>query len=380
MMGLVQSQLMSWPIGLSCASSGSPFLNPSSGRKDNPLLTQALHEEAQRRYTLFSKGVMRYLASEIPAPQSRADMILNPHDALKFHLYRSENPASLHRPVIFLLPSLVNRHYILDLSPEVSLARYLTSLGMEVILAEWPVPSPSDKDLTTADYVEMLMEHLQRHWDKINRPLLLVGYCMGGILATAVAQLFPRVKALALLATPWNFSHYPLAGMQEENQNLVKQWVEDTPLFPHEALQLLIYMANPYRLYLRFSRFAQEQDPEVIRQFVALEHWANDGVPITQSVAHEGLLAWPQHNTLLRGEWRVAGERIQPEKLNIPSFLAIPQQDYIVPPEASLPLAGILPDATVYRPCAGHVGMIAGGKRHLLWKELSGWITQQSYR
>src|SRR3546814_9428720 len=37
------------------------------------------------------------------------------------------------------------------------------------------------------------------------QPIYVVGYCMGGLLATALAQLNPNVKRLILLATPWDF-------------------------------------------------------------------------------------------------------------------------------------------------------------------------------
>lgn len=373
-MGLVQSQLMSWPIGLNSASNDSPLSNLSSDKKSNPALYGYLHQEAIRRNQLFCGGLLRYQHSPLPGPQPSAHTVLNPHDALKFHYYASDHPEAAHKPVIFLIPSLVNKYYILDLRPEASLSRYLVSLGMDVIVVEWPAPSESDSQLGTADYVEMLLEHLQRHWDKINRSLITIGYCMGGVLALAVTQLFSRVKALVLLATPWDYTHYPLARNDTAQQELLNQWVEASPLFSHEALQLLIYLANPYRLYLRFSRFAQEENEEMIASFVALEHWANDGVPISRAVARECLITWPQEKTLLQHRWKVCGETINPSHITAPCFMAIPQQDYIVPPEVSMPLAAMLPNRVVHRPCTGHVGMIAGMKRQQLWEPLGEWL------
>lgn len=375
-MGLVQSQLMSWPIGLNSASNDSLLSNLSSDKKNNPALHGYLHQEAIRRNQLFCGGVLRYQHSPLPGPQPSAHTILNPHDALKFHYYASDHPEAAHKPVIFLIPSLVNKYYILDLRPEASLSRYLVSLGMDVIVVEWPVPSESDSQLSSADYVEMLLDHLQRHWDKINRSLITIGYCMGGVLALALTQLFSRVKALALLATPWDYTHYPLARNDPAQQKLLSQWVEASPLFSHEALQLLIYLANPYRLYLRFSRFAQEENEEMIASFVALEHWANDGVPISQAVARECLITWPQEKTLLKNQWKVCGETINPLQITAPCFMAIPQQDYIVPPEVSMPLATMLPNRVLHHPCTGHVGMIAGMKRYQLWEPLGKWLNQ----
>lgn len=381
MMGLVQSQLMSWPVGLSSVNSALPALNLSSGSGNNftavsPEILQALHAEAQHRLGFFYSGVLRYMHSPLPAPATSKHEVMNPEDALKLHYYTSADNEARRRPVIFLLPSLVNRHYILDLRPEASFVNYLNQIGFDAILVEWPSPEISDAAQHSAQYVEMLLEHLQRHWQKLNRPLIAIGYCMGGVLALALAQLFQRVQGLALLATPWDYTHYPLAKLENPEQKMLEQWVEEAPLFSQEALQLLICMANPYRLYLRFSRFAQEQDATRIASFVALEHWANDGVSVSQAVARECLITWPREQTLLQNRWQVGGEGIDPSTLRIPSFLAIPEQDYVVPPEVSLPLAAILPKVTICRPQAGHVGMVAGMKRQQLWEPLGKWLKQ----
>lgn len=388
MTGLIHSQLMSWPIGLNYVNSGSPLLNPSLGRENkngfaknaaasNPEMHVALHQEALKRSHQFQSGILRYLHSPMPKPQTSADAVMNPHDALKFHYYVSADENARKRPLLFLIPSLVNKHYILDLRPEASLVRHLTALGFDAVLVEWPIPTESDGDLTTADYVEMLLAHLQRHWDKLDRPLLTIGYCMGGVLALALAQLFPRVQSLALLATPWDYSQYPVADLKNEQEDSTQKWVEESPLFSQEALQWLIYLSHPYRLYLRFSRFALEQDAARISSFVALEHWANDGVPISRAVARECLITWPREHTLLHSKWKVAGELINPSQLKVPCFLAVPEKDCIVPPEVSLPLVEKLQcPVTLYRPQAGHVGMIAGMKRHQLWGALENWLMQ----
>ncbi len=310
----------------------------------------------------------------MPRPQVGASECLNAGERCQFHYYASADEAARKRPILFFIPSLVNKHYILDLRPEASMVKYMNQQGFDCVVLEWPVPTEQDSHMTTADYVLLLMEHLQRHWGKLDRPLVAVGYCMGGLPALALAQLFPRVQGLVLLATPWDFKQYPLADLEVEQAKMLEEWVSGAPLFSHESIQMLMYIASPYRLYLRFSRFAQEQDAERIASFVAQEHWANDGIPVTQAVARECLIDWPRNETLKRGLWDVAGEKITPDKINIPTFLAVPQQDYIVPPEVSLPLGSVIAGATIHRPQAGHVGMIAGLNRMQLWEPLAAWL------
>jgi polyhydroxyalkanoate synthase len=370
--GLVQSQLLSWPIGLR----HSPLCNATSLPAVPPTLPaaylHALHQESMRRSHLFSQGVLRYRHS----PHQGGEQ-LSPHHIWheNLHFYPSSQAIARRRPLILCIPSLVNKHYILDLKADASFIEHLNALGFDCLLIKWPIPSEQDATKNLADYVIILLELLQAHWDRINRPLIGLGYCMGGIIALALAQLFPMVKGLALLATPWDYQHYPLAHFSTPQQTLLTEWIDEAPLFSSEALQMLLYFAHPYRLYQRFSRFANETNEEVIASFVALEHWANDGIPITRAIARESLLEWPQQNPFMQQQWKVAGERITPQRLTIPTLIAIPMQDHIVPATVSEPLAASLPHATLIRPQAGHVGMIAGLKRHSLWQPLGEWLS-----
>jgi polyhydroxyalkanoate synthase len=59
----------------------------------------------------------------------------------------------------------------------------------------------------------------------------------------------------------------------------------------------------------------------------------------------------------------------------MPSFVAIPARDRLVPPESAAPLAALLRHATVARPRAGHIGMIAGTNAETeLWQPFADWL------
>ena len=125
----------------------------------------------------------------------------------------------------------------------------------------------------------------------------------------------------------------------------------------------------------RYRAFGkQPQDSDRALQFVAIEDWLNDGMPLAAPVARTCLGQWYGDNAPLRGEWRVAGQTILPGQLKLPSFAAIPDRDRIVPPESALALAEALPDPVVVRPNAGHVGMVAGQTAEAaLWRPLAEW-------
>ncbi|MBR0678815.1 alpha/beta fold hydrolase, partial [Roseomonas alkaliterrae] len=103
-------------------------------------------------------------------------------------------------PAVMFVPSLVNRAYVLDLTPERSLMRWLPGQGFRSLLLDWGWPGEAERDFTLTDYVA---GRLERALAAAPGPVVLAGYCMGGLLALAAALRRPdRVRALALLATP----------------------------------------------------------------------------------------------------------------------------------------------------------------------------------
>ena len=80
-----------------------------------------------------------------------------------------------------LIRIIQNRHYILDLVPEVSIVRNLLTHGLDVYATDWITPSSYDKDLTLGHFVN---DYLDRSVDFIRQctksdEVSLLGYCWG---------------------------------------------------------------------------------------------------------------------------------------------------------------------------------------------------------
>jgi len=70
---------------------------------------------------------------------------------------------------------------------------------------------------------------------------------------------------------------------------------------------------------------------------------------------------------------------VDPSALERPVFLAIPENDRIVPAASAQALADALPQAEVVRPKAGHIGMVVGRRGQSgLWQPLSRWLEKLS--
>ena len=278
-------------------------------------------------------------------------------------------------PVLFV-PSLVNRAYVLDLRQDGSAMRFLAGSGVRPLLLDWGWPGPVERTFTLTDYVA---GRLAAAVAAVGAPVVLAGYCMGGLLALALAQLRPElVRALALLATPWDF-HAPSPAPALRFAAALP-WLDPvltaTGTLPVDTVQALFASLDPALVPAKYRAFADvPADSDRARQFVALEDWLNDGVPLAAPVARECIASWYGANSTVAGRWRVAGVPVDPSRIHVPAFVAIPNRDRIVPVDSACPLATALPRAVVHAAGAGHIGMVAGRRaKEELWLPLLGWL------
>ena len=278
-------------------------------------------------------------------------------------------------PVVLVVPSLINRAYVLDLKPDTSLLRFLAKSGLNPLLLDWGEPGATEKTFTLTDYIA---GRLERALGAIGRPVILVGYCMGGLLALSAALRRPEaVRGLALLATPWDF-HAEDADRARALGGLLpalEPAMQLTGALPTDMLQMLFTCLAPFETPAKYRSFAKLDPTGAAAQlFVALEDWLNDGIPLAAPVARTCLGEWYGENRTAAGRWMVAGAPVRPEAVAVPSFVAIPNKDRIVPPASAFALAERLPDATIHRPAAGHIGMAAGRRAEAeLWRPLRDW-------
>ena len=278
-------------------------------------------------------------------------------------------------PVLFV-PSLINRAYVLDLLPDRSMLRWLAAHGIRPLLLDWGWPGPAARAMTLEAVIAGPLEHAM---DALGTPVVLAGYCMGGLLTLAAALRRPGlVRGLALLATPWDFhaADADLARRMAATLTLLEPSMAATGTLPVDALQALFAMPSPGAVAAKYRAFGRlDQHGDAARDFVALEDWLNDGVPLGAPLAREALGGWYGANTPGRGAWPVAGRAVDPAALAVPAFVAVPQTDRIVPPASALPLARLIPGVVLHQPAAGHIGMVAGPRaRDALWRPLLDWL------
>jgi polyhydroxyalkanoate synthase len=367
-------------------------LGPSLDAVDPGQLAQALTEEGQRRLDAFLSGTLAYRRQD-PSTQRRDEPTLWSAGTTRLIDYRLPQADAATAPRILVIPSLINRYYILDLEPEASFLRYLAQSGLQPFVIDWDAPGDLERSFTLSDYIaDRLVQAYRALQAQPGGPIILVGYCMGGLLALALAQLLQKapqaadLAGLVLLATPWDF-HAEQSGQAAMVAAMGQQMEPAMAMLgelPVDLLQGFFSLLDPFQVLRKFQSFAAldataPMSAPNIRRFAQLEDWLNDGVALSADVARECLQGWYGNNTTAMGKWRVGGNIIDPRTVTVPSLAFIPAQDRIVPPGSALALARALPLHDIETPAAGHIGMMAGTKaKTQVWPGIVTWLKQRA--
>jgi polyhydroxyalkanoate synthase len=282
-------------------------------------------------------------------------------------------------PALFV-PSLVNRGWVLDLIPGQGMLSWFARQGIRPYRVEWGAPGDDERGFDIAAYVRLRLEPaLDEVARRSGRPPVLVGYCMGGLLALAAAVRRPEaIAGLVLLATPWDFHADGPARSEAIGTfyRLCRPFLGAVNEFPVDMIQALFAMHDPIVALRKFRRFtAMDPSSAEAEKFVALEDWLNDGVALPLPVADEALLGWYEGNLTGLGGWTVGGTVIDPAAVTAPTLVVVPGGDRLVPPASAAAVLPRLRGATRLDLPLGHIGMVVGrNAEQALWKPLADWI------
>lgn len=268
---------------------------------------------------------------------------------------------------VLVVPSMINRSSIMDLSPALSRMRWLAARGYRPFLFDWGEPGAAERHFDIGDF---LTKRLAPAFDAVSRvtgqPVHVMGYCMGGPIALALAAIRPdAIGRIVMLGTPWDFRHFPEHEKFRTNvKALEASLMTMGALFGGIPAQVthsffaLRDLASGVRKYARFARMAQDSEEAV--QFVAIEDWLNNGVTVPLPVALECFSGWLVGNALARGDWQVSGAPLDVSRIYAPVMVVAGTRDSVVPPSSAMPLVEALGTPHVLKPATGHIGIILG--------------------
>lgn len=305
---------------------------------------------------------------------------------LRLRHYRSRSGRRFVEPILICY-ALVNRPYILDLAPQRSVIERLAQ-HFDVYLIDWGAPTPADHTRGLADYV---CDALHRAVDAAgrradSRRLHLLGYCMGGTLATMYAALFPqRIRSLILMAAPIDFARgRGLLNLWAQREYFdVDALVDAFGNCPGEFLQYCFQLLRPVQnFHEKYMTLVEKlNDEQYLVNFLAIERWTSDQIPVAGETFRQFVKQLYQRNLLARGGFFLAGRRVDLAEIACPLLLLTADFDHLAPPPSTLALAELTSsrDINTLSCDVGHVGLAVSRKAQgQLWPAVCRWIERRS--
>jgi polyhydroxyalkanoate synthase len=264
-----------------------------------------------------------------------------------------------------MVPSLINRHYVLDLLPGKSFAEWLVAQGFDVYCIDWGTPGDEDRYLTFDEICDGYLGRAVRRVAKSSTAgrVNLLGYCMGGILSSIYTAVHPEhVASLVTLAAPVRFDGSGLLGAWTRSPTYdVRALVGAYGNVPWQLMQSAFHMLRPTMTLAKIVHVLdREWDDESLDGFVALETWGNDNVALPGEAYRRYIEELYQQDKLARGEFTLSGEPARLENIACPTLAVTFEHDNIVPWQSAKELVDLVSskDKDWLHLPGGHIGAV----------------------
>ncbi|CAM3017970.1 putative Poly-beta-hydroxybutyrate polymerase [Legionella steigerwaltii] len=326
-----------------CAPSNVPGMNPE-------VITETLNEGGMnfiKGWNNFIDDVTRNLNNEPPAGSEHYKVGENIAITPGKVIYRNQlieliqyepTTSTVYPEPILIIPAWIMKYYILDLSPNNSMVKFLVDKGHTVFMISWKNPTSEDRDLDFSDYaIHGVMDALNTINQIIpNEKIHTVGYCIGGTLLTMVAAKMAakeddRLKSMTLFAAQTDFQDAgELQLFIDENQ---LTYIED--IMWEKGYLDGSQMAGAFSMLrsidLIWSRLVYDYLLGKRQKVSDLMAWDYDTTRMPYKMHSEYLRSLFLNNDLVEGRFNILDETVNLADIRVPIFAVSTIKDHIAP-------------------------------------------------
>lgn len=313
---------------------------------------------------------------------TRKSTVLTDGSASLFHFMASDAVQSADAPPVLLVPSMINRWYVLDLTPGASVAEAFVNGGFDTWLLDWGVPEEHDRYFTWADALKRLDRMVRRVRRETGaEKVTVLGYSMGATLAAVHAALHPELYAgFVNVAGPIDFTDAGIPGRMTDARWFNAQLIAEAGNVSQHQMQAGFFMLRPTQeLLMQVNAAHRAHDAAYQRSHRAISAWAADYIPFPGATYATYISELYQQNNLVHGRHQVLGRRVDLKAITCPVLTVTAEHDTICPPRASVALNDAVgaTHKTLLPVPGGHVSAVAGSQSsHTLYPALIEWASR----
>ncbi len=329
----------------------------------------------------FAKGVEQMgqiNISDVEVGTTEKELIAQ-FDKVKLYRYKPLKKGKPKTEPVLIVYGLIGRYTMIDLQEDRSLVRNLLMRGVDVYVVDWGYPSRADQFLSFDDYVAYYLDEcVSRICDKHSLTCInLFGVCEGGVFTTLYAAKNPsRVSNLIVSITPIDF-----AADQEDDdpshgfinlwtRNLadddIESMIDAYGNLPGEVMGSVFQAITPIRSMTKYNLDLLDiaADDKKLLNFLRMEKWLADRPHHPGTAAKQWLIDLYKENQLIKGEFVLAGEKVDLKNITMPVLNVYAERDHIIPPPCSKALKNHIgsKDYTELELPSGHVGIYVSSK------------------
>ena len=240
---------------------------------------------------------------------------------------------------LLIFPPWINKYYILDLRPENSMIRWLTSQGFSVFVASWVNPDQRLAEKTFDDYMlEGVYAGTQAVLKQCGVPRVnAVGYCIGGtllscVLAHMAAKKVEPIAAATFFAAQQDFSEAGDLLLFTDDawiDDVEKKMDQEGGVLSGQSMADTFNMLRANDLIWSFfvNNYLMGKEP---RPFDLL-FWNADQTRMPKALHLFYLRNFYRDNKLAKGELELGGVKLDLKKVKIPLYVQSSKEDHIAP-------------------------------------------------